>query len=196
MRIALKFKQRLFQVGQFLVDELENLVVTIASSWDVEHKDDGSHGDVHALTVTCTAPTAAATVLASFNNSNGQVGRIVTTGTGTAYLTTSDGGLKERIQQSTDLSVLRQTKIWDYRWRDGSLGRGVIAQEVMGVLPDASFPERLRRDSRGKEVLDPWAVDYMRFIPELIVGWKEHEREITLLKARLAQLEARVAETR
>jgi hypothetical protein len=52
MNIGLKFREQVGQIGGFLVEELDQLVAGIRGGWLVEHKADGSHGDIHADSVT------------------------------------------------------------------------------------------------------------------------------------------------
>ena len=65
-------------------------------------------------------------------------------------------------------------------WKtDGARGRGVFAQEVAAVLPAAVTVGRRP---------PAWQVDYSKFVPDLIIGWQQHEAR---LLAVLERLEAR-----
>ncbi len=128
-----------------------------------------------------------------FTNSNGVVGSIVTNGSGTAFNTTSDQRLKD------DLGVATSTRlgdliIHDFTWKvDGSAGRGVFAQEAAKVYPDAVFVGDSRTKVEGNKTTlkNPWAVDYSKFIPDLIVGWQGHDHRIEDLEQRVKALESR-----
>src|SRR4051812_16597164 len=48
MKLVLINRERLQSLGSFLVSELDSMVSRIRSAWSVEHKDDDSHGHVHA----------------------------------------------------------------------------------------------------------------------------------------------------
>lgn len=52
MNLSLKFRDRLYDIGQWFVQELDQLVFAIRTTWDVEHNDDGTHGDIHATSLT------------------------------------------------------------------------------------------------------------------------------------------------
>jgi hypothetical protein len=74
----------------------------------------------------------------SFNNPNGQTGTIQTTGSSTAYNTSSDYRLKENIAPMTGaLAKVALLKPVTYKWKvDGSDGEGFIAHELAEVKPD------------------------------------------------------------
>lgn len=102
------------------------------------------------------------------------VGSITTTDAATAYNTSSDARLKNDLGLATDVSVLSNTQIHNFSWKgSGSLDRGVFAQDAVKVNPRAIAHDK---DS------DWWGADYSKYVPDLIVGWQNHE-------ARLAALE-------
>jgi hypothetical protein len=37
----------------------------------------------------------------------------------------------------------------------------------------------------------PWGVDYSKYVPDLIVGWQQHDATIQQLAARIAALETK-----
>ena len=82
--------------------------------------------------------TGGFTALA-FYNGNGQVGRIDTSGSSTAYVTSSDYRLKENVTPMTGaLAKVAQLKPVTYKWKvDGKDGEGFIAHELAEVCPDA-----------------------------------------------------------
>jgi hypothetical protein len=139
--------------------------------------------------------TTAAAIVVSFYNSNGNVGSIVTNGTTTSYNTTSDARLKDdrgalRIDQSGD--VLRQTVVHEFTWKsDGTPGRGVFAQEAAQVAPFAVTVGTDETDEAG-HLMRPWAVDYAKYVPDLIVGWQHHDATLAAISAANAALSARV----
>ena len=116
-----------------------------------------------------------------------QVGSIASTSTTTAYNTTSDQRLK------TDLGIASQSrildvKIHDYEWKlDGSKARGVFAQEAHQVIPEAVSVGSDEIDENGN-LTKPWAVDYSKFVPDLIVMVQEQQEMINQLKAEIAEL--------
>lgn len=81
--------------------------------------------------------TAASTHM-SFQNDNGQVGYIQTSGSLTIFGTTSDYRLKENVLPMVGaLEKVLQLKPVTYTWKtNGSDGQGFIAHELQEVVPD------------------------------------------------------------
>jgi len=86
-----------------------------------------------------------------FYNPNGQVGAINTSGSATAYNTSSDYRLKENIAPMTGaLAKVAQLKPVTYKWKiDGSDGEGFIAHELAEVKPDCVTGEKDAVDADG-----------------------------------------------
>jgi hypothetical protein len=120
--------------------------------------------------------TGGATQIA-FINPNGQVGGITTTGSATAYNTSSDQRLKDNIVDADDAgSKIDAIQVRKFDWKaDGShQDYGMIAQELQTVAPEAvSAPE---------DPEEMMGVDYSKLVPMLV-------KEIQSLRARVAQLE-------
>lgn len=119
----------------------------------------------------------------------GSVDRVGAT-SAVAYSTTSDARLKRSIQQATKTNVLQQTIIRDFEWlADGSRARGVFAQEAVTVAP---FAVTVGSDEmKDGHLVKPWGVDYSKYVPDLIVGWQQHDATIQSLAARIAALESK-----
>jgi hypothetical protein len=83
--------------------------------------------------------TTSSVGLIYFNNSNGGVGTISTSGTATAYNTTSDRRLKTNIVDLTNSgTVIDSLKPRSFTWiSDSSADAGFIADEIQQVLPKA-----------------------------------------------------------
>jgi hypothetical protein len=81
---------------------------------------------------------------AKFLNDNGVVGSITTSGSGTAFNTSSDYRLKENIAPMTGaLATVQALKPVTYKWKvDGSNGQGFIAHELQEVVPDCVTGEK------------------------------------------------------
>jgi len=140
-----------------------------------------------------TGATTAATNIALFQNPSGTVGYIQISGSTTLFSTTSDARLKHDRGPHTDLSVLQHTKVHAFDWRtDHTPGRGVFAQEAIDVAPFAVTPGTDERDDDG-HLRHPWAVDYAKYVPDLIAGWQHHAGVIQTLHATVAALEDRIA---
>jgi hypothetical protein len=128
--------------------------------------------------------TAAATAFA-FYNANGQVGTIQTSGSATSYNTSSDQRLKTDRGLATDLTALQALRVHDFIWTShGTRDRGIFAQEAYPIFPRAITPGTDAADLSRR-----WMTDYSKFVPDLIVGWQQHEATIQTLLDRIAALE-------
>lgn len=115
------------------------------------------------------------------------VGTITTNGTSTTYGTTSDVRLKRDLGVATSTFVLRRTKVHDFDWKKtGKRDLGVFAQEAYKVKPMAV---KVGGTDPNK---NPWQVDYSKFVPDLIVGWQNHEKRIVQLERENAELQREV----
>ncbi len=100
-----------------------------------------------------------------------------------AFNTSSDRRLKTDLGRATDLSGLSSLLVHDFLWTaEGVKDRGIFAQEAYDVYQKGITVGSDERDARGN-LLKPWMADYSKYVPDLIVGWQNHE-------ARLAALEA------
>ena len=126
-----------------------------------------------------TTQTSGTSYYDYFTYNGTAVGSITSTGTTTAFNTTSDARLKENIADADDASALVDSiKIRKFDWKaSGEHQRhGVIAQELMEVAPEAVTP--------GRTEDDMMSVDYSKLVPMLI-------KEVQSLRARVAQLEGK-----
>jgi len=114
-----------------------------------------------------------------FNNPNGNVGSISTSGSVTSYNVTSDQRLKENIQDADSASALidsLQVRKFDWKTDNTHQRYGFIAQELVTVAPEAVH-QPVNED-------DMMAVDYSKLVPMLV-------KEIQSLRKRLAALESK-----
>ena len=112
-----------------------------------------------------------------FFNPNGVVGTITTTGSATAFNTSSDQRLKENIvdapSASDDIDAI-QVRSFDWK-ADGSHQKyGMVAQELQSVAPEAVSGDADSDDMMG--------VDYSKLVPMML-------KEIQSLRSRVQQLE-------
>lgn len=108
-----------------------------------------------------------------FVNGNGGVGSIVTSGTATAYNTSSDGRRKKNLRDFDGGGFIDALEVWLFDWIAGGTGYGVIAQDALKVFPDAI--------TEGEDGF--LQADYSKFVPLLLA-------EVKALRARVAALEA------
>jgi hypothetical protein len=122
------------------------------------------------------------------------IGAVLRNGSTSAvqYLTTSDRRLKTDRGVAQNVSALRSVVVHDFDWTaSGVHDRGVFAQEAHAFYPQAiTVGDDTMKDGH---LVKPWMADYSKFVPDLIVGWQQHDGELATLKARIAALEAKAA---
>jgi len=126
-----------------------------------------------------TTQTSGTSYFDYFTYNGTAVGSISSTGTVTAFNTTSDARLKENVADADDAGALIDAlRVRQYNWKsDGSHQRhGFIAQELDTVAPEAV--------TKGRTEDDMWSVDYSKLVPMLV-------KEVQALRARVAELEGK-----
>jgi hypothetical protein len=120
-----------------------------------------------------------------FNNGNGAVGSIFTSGTSTAYNTSSDYRLKEDLQPiNNPLQRLDLLNPINFAWKtDGSRVDGFIAHELAEVVPEAVTGEKDAVDEEGNPVYQ--GIDQSKIVPLLVGAIKELKAEIETLKSQI-----------
>jgi hypothetical protein len=128
------------------------------------------------------------------NSASGACGNIQQTGAGTvAYNTTSDARLKADGGRATDLTALRAVVVHDFTWKaDGRADRGVFAQEAHALYPRAVSPGTDETTADGA-LARPWMTDYSKFVPDLIVGWQQHDGDVFALWQAVQDLRGELA---
>jgi hypothetical protein len=158
-------------------------------------------GSAHLLIVTDQAhtgfliqnmnPANAMTLQYFMNSAGGGCGSITQTGaTSCAFNTGSDARLKDDAGRANDVAALRAVVIHDFAWKaDGVRDRGVFAQEAHALFPRAVTPGDDETTDDGS-LAHPWQTDYSKFVPDLIVGWQQHDADLAELRAAFATLAA------
>jgi hypothetical protein len=107
------------------------------------------------------------------------VGTISVTGSATAYNTSSDARLKDVTGSSRGLEVINALNPVAYNWKaDGKADEGLIAQEVLEVVPNAVS---------GSEE-EYYQMDYSKLVTHLVAGMKEQQEQIEQLKTEIQTL--------
>jgi len=154
------------------------------------------------LLVGHTAQLSASKVLSSFDGAthNGYVARTTYTGTGSnfavflnsgnqvagsinhngttsvAYNTSSDARLKDVTGSARGLEVINELNPVAYNWKaDGKADEGLIAQEVMDIVPNAV--------SGSEEEM--YQMDYSKLVVHLVAGMKEQQAQIEALQSEI-----------
>ena len=110
-----------------------------------------------------------------FYRNGSLVGSINTSGSGTAYVTTSDVRLKDNIVDAPAGNI-DSIKVRSFDWKaDGSHQEyGFVAQELDEVAPYAV--------SKGEGPNDMWGVDYSKLVPMLVKEIQDLKAEVAALK--------------
>jgi hypothetical protein len=115
------------------------------------------------------------------------VGQIQTSGSSTAYQTSSDYRLKENITPMTGaLAKVAQLKPVTYKWKlDGSDGQGFIAHELQEIVPDCVGGTKDAVDEEGNPKYQ--GIDTSFLVATLTAAIQEQQALIVDLQARLAK---------
>ena len=128
--------------------------------------------------------TSSSTMM-TFNNGNGQVGAISTSGSSTSYGTSSDYRLKTAVTYDWDATTrLKQLRPARFEWTsDGDNAvpvDGFLAHEVQDIVPEAISGTHNEVDDEGNPVYQ--GIDQSKLVPLLV-------KTIQELEARIAALE-------
>jgi len=120
--------------------------------------------------------------------SSGIAGSIYVSTSATAYNTTSSGELKEDLKSFDAGSIIDQTNVYDFKWKNADeRAYGVIAQQAIEVYPTAVTHSKMHLTAEGKEAGaddDYWGVDYSKYVPVIL-------QELKALRARVRELEGK-----
>jgi hypothetical protein len=153
------------------------------------------------FTVTATAPTPGIAVqnlsastqslyyMLFYNAASGLAGFIQQTAATTVnFSTSSDARLKDDAGRARDLAALRAVVVHDFTWKaDGGRDRGVFAQEAHAHYPRA-VSEGTDETTADGSLARPWMTDYSKFVPDLIVGWQQHDATLAEIIACLERM--------
>ena len=123
-----------------------------------------------------------------FRNPNGLVGHIDTSGSTTAYVTSSDYRLKDTIAPMTGaLAKVALLKPCTYKWKvDGSDGQGFIAHELAEVEAGCVTGEKDAVDAEGNPKYQ--GIDTSFLVATLTAAIQELKAELDAAKADIATL--------
>jgi hypothetical protein len=110
-----------------------------------------------------------------FRNTLSTVGSISTDTYATSFNTSSDYRLKEDLKPFNGLSILKDIKVYDFKWKGvESRNYGVVAHEIAEVIPYAVNGEK---DGEMHQ-----SVDYSKLVPVLIQAIQELTEKINKLE--------------
>ena len=125
-----------------------------------------------------------------FFNANGEIGRIRTSGTTTAYNTSSDYRLKENeVAISDGIERLKQLKPYRFNFKTDAdtTVDGFFAHEVSSVVPEAIDGIKDATNEDGS--IKPQAIDQSKLVPLLTSALQEAITKIETLEAKVEALE-------
>jgi hypothetical protein len=110
-----------------------------------------------------------------FQNTNGTVGSVVTSGSATSYNTSSDYRLKENVSpMSGSIDRLKQLKPSTWTWtQDGSHGEGFLAHEAQTVVPESVHGTKDAMRTEEYEVTPAVLDDDGNVVTEAVMGTRE-----------------------
>jgi hypothetical protein len=140
----------------------------------------------------CIAASTGARTIIGFFNPNGVVGTITTTGSATAYNTSSDYRLKENVVD-LDGAITRVKQLAPKRFNfigddTDAVVDGFLAHEAQTVVPEAVTGTHNEVDNEGNPVYQ--GIDQSKLVPLLTAALQEAIAKIETLEAKVAALEA------
>ena len=162
---------------------LLGVTAQIASNNSVLHIDaDAVATSAGSLMSSCAATSEVYHV--HFRNGNGGVGGINTSGTATAYVTSSDYRLKENVDYTWDATTrLKQLKPARFNFISddtNTLVDGFIAHEVSSIVPEAITGAKDAVDADNNPEYQ--GIDQSKLVPLLVKTIQELEARITALE--------------
>jgi hypothetical protein len=141
-----------YTTPSMVIDSSGNLLVGTTSGGNGRIEVYGVPNSLPAIKTFQNATTSQQAI--AFGNPNGVVGSITTSGSATAFNTSSDYRLKENITPMTGaLASVSQLKPVTYTWKvDGVASQGFIAHELQEVVPDCVTGEKDAVDENGNPV--------------------------------------------
>lgn len=144
----------------------------------------------------CVSDNATSHYQIGFYNPSGalgatvQVGAVLTNGSATIFLTTSDQNTKNNITNfSGGLSIVNNLKVRNFKWNsDGTSDIGLIAQEV-----NPYFPISVIQPSINDKKATFMSIDYAHFPPLLVNAIQELNTIISTQASQIATLQSQVA---
>jgi hypothetical protein len=135
-----------------------------------------ANGQTSILTTNTSGTANYFPMVFTTDGGNTQVGSIVAGATTTTYLTSSDGRLKDITGSARGLEVINELNPVAYNWKaDGKADEGLIAQEVLDIVPNAVS---------GSEE-DMYQMDYSKLVVHLVAGMKEQQTQIDALQSEI-----------
>jgi len=169
------------------IDSSGNLLVGVTGTGDLGTTNQGVLLRDGFIQVAKTGTTSTKVVY--FYNGNGEVGSISTSGSATAYTTSSDYRLKTDAQPMTGASARVQAlNPVNFEWiADGTRVDGFLAHEAQEVVPEAVTGTKDAVDADGNPEYQ--GIDQSKLVPLLTAALQEALTKIDALETRITALE-------
>lgn len=168
------------------IDSSGNLLVgTTSTVGSAKQTITTAGNNLTALTVQNDGNTGTGSVFVKFYWNAGQVGSIVSNGSSTSYVTSSDYRLKENIEDMVGATDrLKALKPINFAWKaDGHRVDGFLAHELQEVVPEAATGTKDAVDEEGNPVYQ--GIDQSKLVPLLTKALQEAVARIEALEAKL-----------
>jgi hypothetical protein len=172
-----------------VVDSTSRLIVSTTTTNGVAGEFSNSTSGTCALAVNNSG--AATSTLINWIAAGSYRAAVTWNGTNIIYGTPSDQRLKENIVDSTSaLPLINNIKIrsFDFKENGKHIDFGVIAQELVSVVPESVLKGKDNEDGSIKE---SWSVDTSTLVPALIKAIQEQQAMIENLQAEVALLKSK-----
>jgi len=168
-------RMRIDSSGNLLVGTTDGTPYASNVSGAVFYSNGAISGSVDGLPALYLNRKTSDGTIADFRKDGSTVGSISVTASATAYNTSSDERLKEKITDAPAGNV-DDIKVRSFDWKaDGShQDYGMVAQELEAVAPYAV--------TKGETEDDMWSVDYSKLVPMLIKEIQDLKAEVAALK--------------
>jgi len=166
-------RMRIDSSGNFLVGKTS----ADSTTTGVEAHNDGLLAATRASNVAIFNRTTSDGQVVQFRRDNSIVGSVSVTTSATTYNTSSDARLKDITGSARGLAVINELNPVAYDWKaDGKSDEGLIAQEVMELVPNA-----VSETEEGY-----YQMDYSKLVTPLIKAVQELTAKVESLEAQLA----------
>ena len=159
------------------IDSSGNLLVNATAIQSSSGFDVNQYAGGSIVNIGHNGSAASGNAYISFRRNGTSLGSVTqVSSTGVAYNTSSDARLKDVTGEARGLEVINELNPVAYNWKvDGKADEGLIAQEVLDIVPNAVT---------GSEE-EQYYMDYSKLVVHLVAGMKEQQTQIDALQSEI-----------